>query len=64
MIEIEKFDLKTALRYFPDVSSIYLGRPKMQELEDILHLPVDVVSYRPNMNVFLKKCIDRDAVYV
>ena len=35
-----------------------------QELEDILHLPVDVVSYRPNMNVFLKKCIDRDAVYV
>lgn len=35
-----------------------------QELEDILHLSVDVVSYRPNMNVFLKKCIDRDAVYV
>lgn len=35
-----------------------------QDLEDILHLPVDVVSYRSDMNVFLKKCIDRDAVYV
>ncbi len=35
-----------------------------QDLEDILHLPVDVVSYRPNMDVFLKKNIDRDAVYV
>jgi len=35
MMEIEKFDLKTALRYFPDVSSLYLGKPKMKELEDI-----------------------------
>ena len=35
-----------------------------QELEETLKLPVDVVSYRPNMDFFLKKCIDRDAVYV
>lgn len=35
MIEIEKFDLKTALRHFSDVSSLYLGKPKMEELEDI-----------------------------
>ena len=35
-----------------------------QDLEDILHLPVDVVSYRPNMNFPLKKHIDRDAIYV
>ena len=35
-----------------------------QDLEEALHLPVDIVSYRPNMNFFLKKCIDRDAVYV
>ena len=35
-----------------------------QGLEETLRLSVDVVSYRPNMNVFLKKCIDRDAVYV
>ena len=35
-----------------------------QDLEETLNLPVDVVSYRLNMNVFLKKCIDRDAVYV
>jgi hypothetical protein len=25
---------------------------------------VDVVSYRPNMNPYLKKCIERDAIYV
>ena len=35
-----------------------------QDLEEVLHLPVDVVSYRPNMDPFLKKCIERDAVYV
>ena len=35
-----------------------------QELEEALCLSVDVVSYRPKMDVFLKKCIDRDAVYV
>jgi hypothetical protein len=35
-----------------------------QDLEEILHVPVDVVSYRPSMDIFLKKCIDRDAVYV
>ncbi len=35
-----------------------------QDLEETLHLPVDVVSYRPSMDFFLKKYIDRDAVYV
>jgi predicted nucleotidyltransferase len=35
-----------------------------QDLEEMLHMPVDVVSYRPDMNPFLKKCIERDAVYV
>ncbi|KJR97793.1 MAG: nucleotidyltransferase [Desulfobulbaceae bacterium BRH_c16a] len=35
-----------------------------QDLEETLHLAVDVVSYRPSMDTFLKKCIDRDAVYV
>ena len=35
-----------------------------QDLEEILHVPVDVVSYRPSMDIFLKKCIDRDSVYV
>jgi len=35
MIEIEKFGLETPLRYFPDVSKLYLGKPKMKELEDI-----------------------------
>lgn len=35
-----------------------------QDLEDVLHIPVDVVSYRSKMNPYLKKCIKRDAVYV
>ena len=35
-----------------------------QDLEETLHLSVDVVSYRPSMDYYLKKCIDRDAVYV
>ncbi|VEN75195.1 putative nucleotidyltransferase [Candidatus Desulfarcum epimagneticum] len=35
-----------------------------QDLEDILLMPVDIVSYRDQMNGFLKKRIDAEAVYV
>jgi len=35
-----------------------------QDLEEVLHLSVDVVSYRPTMDGFLKKRIDRDVIYV
>ena len=35
-----------------------------QDLEENLRMPVDVVSYRPKMDFYLKKCIDQDAVYV
>jgi predicted nucleotidyltransferase len=35
-----------------------------QELEDILHCPVDIVHYRPHMNSYLKKQINQDGVYV
>ncbi len=35
-----------------------------QELEVRLESSVDVVSYRNSMNPFLKKKIDKDAVYV
>jgi uncharacterized protein len=35
-----------------------------QDLEDILRMPVDIVSYRDQMNGFLKKRIDAEAVYV
>jgi hypothetical protein len=34
-----------------------------EELEERLHRPVDIVTYRDNMNVFLKKRIDEEAVY-
>ncbi len=35
-----------------------------QSLEDKWHISVDVVSYRNQMNSFLKKRIDKEAVYV
>ena len=35
-----------------------------QDLEEIFHHAVDIVSYRDKMNLFLKKRIDEDAVYV
>lgn len=35
-----------------------------QDLEENLKFPVDVVSYRERMNSFLKKRIDKEAVYV
>jgi len=35
-----------------------------QDLEEILHVPVDVVSYRERMNSFLKKRIEKEAMYV
>ncbi len=35
-----------------------------QELEEQLDTSVDVVSYRNTMNPFLKKKIDKEAVYV
>ncbi|MBI2434261.1 MAG: nucleotidyltransferase family protein [Candidatus Hydrogenedentes bacterium] len=33
-------------------------------LEESLHRRVDIVRYREEMNAFLKKWIDREAVYV
>ena len=35
-----------------------------EELEEALHCPVDIVHYRTRMNNFLRKRINRDAVYV
>lgn len=35
-----------------------------QELEEQLQTKIDIVSYRPKMNSFLKERIDREAVYV
>ncbi len=35
-----------------------------QELEERLYLPVDIVSYRHKMNQFLKRRIDKEAIYV
>jgi uncharacterized protein len=35
-----------------------------QEIEAVLHRPVDVVRYRENMNAFLKRHIQQEAIYV
>jgi len=35
-----------------------------QEIEESLGINVDIVGYREDMNAFLKKRIDREAVYV
>ena len=35
-----------------------------QELEELLRRPVDVVRYRERMNVYLKRRIEQEAVYV
>ena len=35
-----------------------------QDLEETLHMPVDVISYREQMNAFLKTRIDKEVLYV
>ena len=35
-----------------------------QELEELLHRPVDVVRFRQRMNAYLKRRIEQEAVYV
>ncbi len=35
-----------------------------QDLEETLHTHVDVISYREQMNAFLKNRIDKESVYV
>lgn len=34
------------------------------ELEEVIHTHVDLINYRNKMNSFLKKRIDKEAVYV
>ena len=50
---------------------VELGKPDLfyligikQDLEEKFHMPVDIVRYRDRMNAFLKKRIDKEAVYV
>jgi predicted nucleotidyltransferase len=50
---------------------VELGKPDLfylvgikQDLEEKFQRPVDIVRYRDRMNAFLKKRIDKEAVYV
>ncbi|MFH1717232.1 MAG: nucleotidyltransferase family protein [Planctomycetota bacterium] len=55
-----------------DVDIVYeMSRPNLftvvhlkEELENILHCPVDLVRYRQRMNPLLKKRIEQEGVYV
>lgn len=51
VIEMEKPDL------------FYMVHIK-EELENLLHCPVDIVHYRSHMNNYLKNQINRDGIYV
>lgn len=35
-----------------------------QDLEELLHRPVDVVRYRERLNPFLKRRIEQEAIYI
>lgn len=35
-----------------------------QDLEEMFHSDVDIISYRDKMNAFLKQRIDKEAIYV
>jgi len=35
-----------------------------QELEELLHVPTDIVRYREGMNPYLKRRIEQEAIYV
>ncbi len=50
---------------------VELGKPDLfylvgikQDLEEKFHRSVDIVRYRDRMNAFLKKMIDKEAMYV
>jgi predicted nucleotidyltransferase len=50
---------------------VELARPDLlalvgikQELEELLHQPVDIVRYREQMNPCLKRRIEQEAIYV
>ena len=50
---------------------VEIGKPDLfyligikQDLEEKFHMPVDIVRYRDKMNAFLKKRIDKEAIYV
>ena len=59
---VENSDVDVVVRIAkPD---LFLLAGLKYELEERLHRPVDIVAYRKNMNQFLKKRIDGEAVYV
>lgn len=55
-----------------DVDIVYeMSRPNLftvvhlkEELEQIFHFPVDLIRYRERMNLYLKKRIEKEGVYV
>jgi len=54
-------DIDIVVKMPPD---LYLMVHLKAQLEEALHVPVDLVRYRERMNRFLKKRIEAEALYV
>lgn len=54
-------DLDVVVEMAPDLFTIAHLK---EHLEETLKVPVDIVRDRQNMNAFLKKRIDREAIYI
>ena len=60
MTEQSDIDVFVELEY-PDMFNL-IGIK--QDLEEELHRPVDIVRFREKMNLFLKRKIEKEAIYV
>jgi predicted nucleotidyltransferase len=54
-------DIDIVVHMPPD---LFLMVHMKEELEQLLHAPVDLVRYQKHLNVLLKSRIDREAIYV
>ncbi|MEM6447420.1 MAG: nucleotidyltransferase family protein [Cyanobacteria bacterium J06642_2] len=57
----EASDLDVVVEMAPDLFKMVHLKDYLQ---NTLHIPVDIVRYRQQMNPFLKQRIDREAIYV
>ncbi len=58
---IDTSDVDVVVEMAPDISRMVHVK---EFLEEAFQTPVDLVRYRERMNTFLKKRIDKEAVYV
>lgn len=59
----QESDVDIVLRIREPDLFVLVGIKEELEVEERLHRPVDLVTYRDNMNLFLKKRIDEEVVF-